>query len=227
MGFAIAGAVLTVLASAAAPPQPPNRIAANEASAIGALRRIAAAQERFKAAVDIDTNCDGVGEYGFLAELGGTKPMRVENGCTPAAGTHLLSPPVLRSALGTIELGCVEYHGYLFQMWLPDSIRAGIREDGTGGCAAAPFPDSATGAHLWCCYAWPIEYNHTGKRAFFINQRGAVLEYSNQGPLQFSGRTPYFDLPWFDEAYSVQNDMGSPVRIGIPNANGSIWRPVP
>jgi heterodisulfide reductase subunit A-like polyferredoxin len=74
--FTIAGVALAILASAAAPTQVPNQIAADEADAIEALRSIAAAQAEFKADVDIDTNCDGVGEYGYLAEMAGTRPMR-------------------------------------------------------------------------------------------------------------------------------------------------------
>jgi hypothetical protein len=228
-GVTIAGTVLALLASAAAPAQFPNQIPANEAAAIEALRMIAAAQERFKSDADVETNCDGVGEYGYFAELGGTRPMRVGAGCMPAAGggADFLNPPLLRRALGTVTEGCVLYHGYLFQMWLPDAGCCGIREDGPGGCEAAPFPDPVEGAHLWCCYAWPLKYSRTGKRAFFINQRGAVLQYSNRSLTPLSGRSQFATVPWFDEAYSIPNDMGSPVRIGIPNANGSTWWPVP
>jgi hypothetical protein len=83
---------------------------------------------------------------------------------------------------------------------------------------------------MWCCYAWPINYDHTGRRAFFINQRGDILQYSNRSASPLSGISsppPYSNLrPYFDEAYSVPNDMGSPLRIGVPNANGSVWYPV-
>jgi hypothetical protein len=231
-GFGIAGVLLGILASAAAPPPVPNRIAVNEAAAIDALRRIAGAQERLQAAADVETNCDGLGEYGFFAELGGTVPMRVSVACVPAAGgpADMLSPPLLRSALGTVTEGCVLYRGYLFQMWLADATWngrvLGVREDGSGGCQAGGFPDPVNGARLWCCYAWPLDYNHSGKRAFFINQRGAVLEYSNRSLTPWSGRSPSWSVPYFDEAYSVPDDMGSPLRIGIPNASGSVWWPV-
>jgi hypothetical protein len=77
---------------------------------------------------------------------------------------------------------------------------------------------------MWCCYAWPVSYDHTGRRAFFINQRGEVLEYANRRYYPFSGLSAG---PPFDDAYSVVGDMGSPLRIGILNGNGSIWWPVP
>jgi hypothetical protein len=235
-----AAVVLASLAPAAAPAQSPDSIGANESTAIETLRAIAAAQERFKAGAHIDTNCDGVGEYGFFAELAGSLPMRVGSGgdpCVPFAGSppdDLLFRPLLRSSFGYVRYSCVRHSGYIFQVWLPAATVGGhvnaVREDNTGGKMAAPFPDPVNGAHLWCGYAWPVDYGHTGRRAFFVNQRGEVLEYSNRRPHPFSGLPilpPYDNGPWFDEAYSVPGDMGSPPRIGILNANRTIWRPVP
>lgn len=240
VGLTVTAIALAILASAALPTPVPDRIATNEAAAIDALRTIAAAQVEFKAAVDIDTNCDGVGEYGYFAELAGSQPMRVAYPSSPCVaqagsmGIDNLNPPLLRSVFGRVEHTCISHRGYLFQMWLPDRT-AGVhtgafREDWTGGKQAAPFPDPINGARMWCCYAWPISYNRTGQRAFFINQRGVVLGYSNRSTSPLSGYDPprpwnYYG-PYFDEAYSVSGDMGSPVRIGIPNANGSVWWPV-
>ena len=38
----------------------------------------------------------------------------------------------------------------------------------------------------WSCYAWPLEYGWTAKRAFFINQSGDTLVTVNQEG-RFSG----------------------------------------
>jgi hypothetical protein len=232
-GLALAATALALLASAAVPTQAPNRIAANEAAAIEALRMIAAAQNRLKAAVDVDTDCDGVGEYGYLAELAGTQPMRVcADGGKPAAGTlaDILNPPLLRGEFGALRNSSASYRGYLFVMWLPSQTWggrvSGVLEDYYGGKLGAPFPDPSNGAQMWCCYAWPMRYDHTGKRAFFINQRGEVLEYSNRRVHPWSGWDWHYYVPYFDEAYSVPDDMSSPLRIGVPNANGSVWWPV-
>jgi hypothetical protein len=235
-----AAVVLASLSPAAAPAQSPDTIGANEATAIETLRAIATVQERFKAGAHIDTNCDGVGEYGYFAELAGTRAMRVGSGgdpCVPFAGSppdDLLFRPFLRSSFGSVRYSCIRYSGYVFQMWLPSTRAAGhitaVQEDNTGGKMAAPFPDPVNGAQMWCCYAWPVDYGHTGRRAFFINQRSDVLEYSNRRLAPFSGfpaLPPYDNRPWFDEAYSVVGDMGSPPRIGIPNANRTVWWPVP
>jgi len=238
--IAIAAAVLASLAPAAVPPQIANSIARNEATAIESLRTIAAAQARFKGGAHIDTNCDGVGEYGYFGELAGTVPMRISvgNPCIPGAGSppdDNLFRPLLRSAFGAVRYSCVAHRGYIFQMWLPDRTNGNlpipaVREDRSGGKLAAPFPDPVHGAQMWCCYAWPVEYDRTGRRAFFIDQRGDVLEYSNRSANPFSGfpaLPTYENGPPFDEAYSVPGDMGSPPRIGVPNAHGSIWWVVP
>ncbi len=230
-----AALVLAMFTSAAMYTQMPNSIATNEAAAISTMRSIAAVQTAFKTALDIDTNCDGVGEYGYFAELAGLAPMRIgvvaPVSCVPAAGgaANFLAPPLLRFPFGMVMGSCVAHQGYLFQMWLPDMQAGGAvgarAEDWFGGKAAAPFPDSITGGQFWCCYAWPISYNQTGRRAFVINQRGHMLGYANQSPSPFSGR---FNSPPFDEAYVVADDMSSPLRIGLAGGHsGSVWRPVP
>jgi Protein of unknown function (DUF2950) len=212
-----------------------ERISTNEASAIDALRAIAEAQERFKAAVHVDTNCDGEGEYGYFAEIAGSLVLRatVGNPCQPAAGRSpddLLLRPLLRRPFGIVRQSSISYRGYLFMMWLPRQEIAGkvtaCCEDFGGGKMAAPFPDPVEGARMWCCYAWPAAYDLTGRRAFFVDQRGQVLECGNRSASPFSGRT-LSPRPEFDEAYSIPGDMSSPLRIGIPNASGTIWSLVP
>lgn len=226
-----AAIVLAMFASAATPTLSPSGIDANEAEAIATLRSIAAAQLAFKAAVDLDTNCDGMGEYGYFGELAGAVPMRVCTAGHPDSGVYgvdELDPPLLRSRLGNVFGGCVEYHGYLFQLRLPGpkvgGAVNGIDEDWTGGKLAGPYPDPGNGGRMWCCYAWPIVYDQTGRGAFVINQRGRVFRYANRNPSPFSGLS---NTPSFDEAFLVPYDMSSPLRIGIAGgAAGSVWWPV-
>jgi hypothetical protein len=113
------------------PTPSPTDIAVNEAKAIATLRSIAVAQTAFKLAVDIDTNCDAVGEYGYFAELAGTVPMRVAvpGSCVPTNGVwggDELDPPLLRSPLGRVMGNCVSFQGYRFQMWLPKPEFGGL-----------------------------------------------------------------------------------------------------
>ena len=213
--------------------QPPSNIAANEAAAIATLRVIAAAEARVKADGTIDTNCDGVGEYGYLAELAGTVPKRVceygYDGGEPAAGalqSDLIARPLLRAKLGHMRFSSVIDSGYRFMLWLPDSTSNGevaaFREDFLGGKQAAPFPDPRNGAGLWCSYAWPVEAGVTGTRAFFVNQAGIVLQCDNNGPFPFSGQYRY---PEFGEALQRTRDMSSDLRIGPPagGAHDTVW----
>ena len=212
------------------------RIAAHESEAVRTLRRIAAAEALFKAADDVDSECDGIGEYGYMAELAGSAPMRIGNSngqgnpCSPGAGApafDTLDPPLLRGSFGTLVGHCALHDGYEFEIWLPNhpigGVVPGIEEDFTGGKLGAPFPDPANGARMWCCYAWPIHYQQTGLSAFFIDQRGIVLGCRNASPTPFDGLNV---RPNFDEVFSTQGDMSSPLLIGTPNARGNVWRPV-
>jgi hypothetical protein len=208
----------------------------NEAVAIRTLERIAAAEQAFRDAIDVDTNCDRQGEYGYFAELAGTRPMRVSSNCQPAAGSpaDVLAHPLLPSVFGqspgpeTFQGFLVPYKGYYFQVWLAGPTVAGlvsaVREDLDGGKAAAPFPDPLNGARFWISYAWPIEHGTSGVRAFCVNQRGFVLECANDSAAPFDG---LHGMPWFDEALSGVADLGSPIRVGIPGgANSTVWQPV-
>lgn len=225
---------LALFSSPALSKQLPSAIAGNELETILALRQIAAAQSAFQQAVEIDSDCDRIGEFGFFAELAGTQPMRVgiPGMGVPAPGVwgvDELSPPLLRSYFGVVRASSTRHSGYDFQMWLPGPQIGGkvgaIEEDCFGGKLAGPFPASNTGAKHWCCYAWPETYGLTGRAAYFINEHGQVFRCSNRSVTPFTGGT---NTPRFDEAFQVAGDMSSPIRVGIPGgAAGSRWNLVP
>ena len=223
-------AAIAMLASATAPAPVPQSHGDKEAQAIAALQTIAAAQAQLKADVDIDTDCDGVGEYGYFAELAGTMPLRVSDQCMPAAGSSadILTPPLLETSYGMVSHRFILRGGYIFQMWLPYWTAGGlvpaVAEDLSGGKAAAPFPESHNGGRLWCCYAWPIKYSDTTRRAFFVNQSGEVFQTWGNPRYPFSGMSRW---PLFDSAYMVPGTMGTPVRIGTADACGTIWLRLP
>ena len=224
--------IIAIVSSLAVPKLLAARVSADEAAAISTLRTISSAQGQVKSSGAIDTDGDGTGEYGYFAEMAGTKPLRISNAGVPAAGnnpTDLLKPAVLSSAFGTVTASLVSRSGYDFKMWLPGAtaggLTPGIAEDLTGGKAAAPFPDSNNCEILWCCYAWPMQTNGAGNRAFCINQEGDMLQCLNRNPTPYSGTTK---TPAFDEAYKVLGDMGSGLRIGAPAGghDNTIWVPV-
>jgi prepilin-type N-terminal cleavage/methylation domain-containing protein len=219
-------AIIAIIASIAIPKLMSARLAANEAAAIATLRSISSAEAQIQSSGSIDTDADGAGEYGYFGELSGANPMRVSAAGLPAAGAaaDILVPSILPSAFGVVQNSFVSRSGYYFQIWLPNNVFVGIAEDPAGGKAGAPFPDSNNGEIIWACYAWPVGYNQTGNRAFFVNQEGDLLQCNNRqaaGPMT-STTTP----PAFNEAY-IGADMSTGIRVGVAGgALGTIWTPV-
>jgi len=255
-GFAMAKLVLTLGMGAvfvtivwpqqAGVPKPPTAlITSNERAAIAALRSIASAQALLASSVAIDTDDDGVGEYGYLGELAGTARLRIYDPVfdSPDIGPNVLSTPLLPPAFGNIHLDAngenvVQVQGYLFKMFLPDVPNLhdvdGIAEDGppgVGGSSGAIFPDPDAGEALWCCYAWPVEDQVTGHRAFFVNQEGRVLQSGNDGrSLVYEGlvRPPAFDAAYSNKPAFPNGLTGMGAPLGNPprwSGDGNRWTP--
>ncbi len=78
------------------------------------------------------------------------------------------------------------------------------------------------GRELLACYAWPISYEGTGKRAFFVNQSGQILVCSNQ-------RTHYSGTGNFPPRNAALAP-GSPITmngrlaINMIGYDGNFWR---
>ena len=218
-------AIIAIIAAVAIPKLISARLAANEAAAIATLRTISTAEAQFRSTSCVDTDGDGAGEHGYLAELAGVVPMRHCILGAPAAGgpTDFLMPSILPPAMGLVQGGLVSRSGYYFQMWLPDATYAGIPEMPNGGCTAAPFPDPNNGEVAWACYAWPMEAGGTGNRAFFVNQEGDLLQCLNRTATPFDGAVT---TPIASEAYTTPNDISSALRIGTASPTGNIWVPM-
>jgi prepilin-type N-terminal cleavage/methylation domain-containing protein len=224
-------AIIAIIASIAIPKLMSARLAANESAAISTLRSIASAQAQIQSASSIDTDGDGGGEYAFFGELAGTDPLRVYDSAndTVAAGAavDILSPSMLSNAFGNITNSVVTRSGYAFQMFLPaataSGATAGVAEAATGG-SSATFPDPDNCEILWACYAWPLDYQKTGNRVFFINQEGDLLSMNNRLTTPYSGATGGPDV---DAAFSVADDMGSPLGVnGTAAIDTGIWTAV-
>ncbi|MCC6490197.1 MAG: prepilin-type N-terminal cleavage/methylation domain-containing protein [Candidatus Hydrogenedentes bacterium] len=76
-------AIIAIIAAIAIPNLLRSRMSANEASASGAIRTISTAEIAFQTAAFVDSNGDGMGDYGTLAQLGdpdggGTTPAFVD-----------------------------------------------------------------------------------------------------------------------------------------------------
>ena len=223
-------AIIAIIASIAIPKLMSARLAANEAAAIATLRSISSAQAQIQSSGSIDTDADGAGEYGYFAELAGSVAMRTSVAGAPAPGTpaDILNPSILPNAFGTVAGSLVQRSGYYFQMWLPDAAFAGVAEDAAGGKTGAPYPDSNNGEIMWCCYAWPVDLNSTGNRAFFVNQEGDLLQCQNRQTNQFTADGVITGhAPGFDEVYNTATDMSSGLRVGTAGGtDATIWTPV-
>ncbi len=235
-------AIIAIIASIAIPKLMSARISANENAAIATLRSIASAQAQLESSCAIDTDADGGGEFGCFGELAGTAPLRVYNAGAdaPGAGANPLDPAILPTAMGDIIAtiganGVIERSGYHYMMFLPlatpggGGAIAGLGEDQTAGIGgyAAAFPDPDNGEILWCCYAWPVETQKTGNRAFMINQEGDLVQclLTNAGTIYDSATAT---IPTFGAAYNnaVGNDMGEELGIramGNVSNDNNIW----
>jgi prepilin-type N-terminal cleavage/methylation domain-containing protein len=241
-------AIIAIIASIAIPKLMSARISANENAAIATLRSIASAQAQLQSSCAIDTDADGGGEYGFFGELAGTADMRVfdlASGDPAILGGAILDPAILPTAFGNVEQDAggqcvVARAGYYFTIYLPDATAAGdiqaIPETGAvgvGGSAGAPFPDSNNCEVIWACYAWPIEPESTGNRAFFINQEGDLLQtLNNTGAAQtivlYQGlvSVPAFDAAMDVSGASALTGMGANLGIsaqGLVAGDGNVW----
>lgn len=161
----IVTALIAVIASIAVPNLLSSKLISNETAAIATMRAISSAQFQFQTSSILDMNNDGGSEFGTLRELGGLEAVR---GTAAPLAIGLLS----KSAAITDPTGGVTLKGYRFRMFLPAADGAGVVATGAN---AAQF-DAGLSQRYWTCLAWPLVQGQSGKRAFFINQQGVLLE---------------------------------------------------
>jgi prepilin-type N-terminal cleavage/methylation domain-containing protein len=215
--------LIATLSSIAIPNLLAARLTANETAAIATLRAISAAQAQVQASGAIDANGNGAGEYGFFGELTGRVGLRDRSG-TP--GPELLAPQVLSSSFANITSmppivgGVVSRSGYVFRMLLPRANGIGLPESGAGGVGPSA-PDPAQSENFWCCYAWPVMYANTGRRAFFINQTGDILSTRN-ATRRYSGPTSF---PRFQSAFATLGlpGMSDTIAANTTGRDGQFW----
>jgi prepilin-type N-terminal cleavage/methylation domain-containing protein len=220
-------AVIAVVSAIAIPQLQAARVTANESSAIATLRSLASAQAQVSTSGAIDTDADGRGEYAYFAELAGAVPARVGVAGVAVAGApgiDEIAPACLSAAFANVAGGVVTKSGYAFRVWLAGptvgaSVPA-IPEDPTGGKLLGPFPDPDNAETFWCAYAWPVALGETGRSTYFISSDGQTLTYRNNGALRYTG---VLGGPDYDAAYTLPDDISSPVALGAPGADGNVW----
>jgi prepilin-type N-terminal cleavage/methylation domain-containing protein len=212
-------AIIAIIAAIAIPNLLSARLSANESNAISTLRNMVTAQAQFQSSGAIDQDQDGTGEYGSFGELSG-KTNLIRGG---VGVNSPLNPPILPATFQSISAqGYATKSGYYFVMFLPNNAAApqGLKDNAGGGANAAVDPNNCEA--MWCCYAWPIEINVTGNRAFFVNQRGEILQ-TKMGTLQYNGTG---SVPLFSAAFTAA-DMSSPVALPPAVAvDANVWTPL-
>ena len=147
------------------------RIQRQEAAALESLRRLGTAQIRAQTEVRIDVDNDGNGEFGYIAELSGEVLPRGRE------RRKRDQKPLLTSEWD-IDKGRAAHQGYVFRVWLPDRDLLPVAEGEGGGEGERPAGPK-TSSVMWLAYAWPLENEVTGRRAFCINQDGVIFATDN------------------------------------------------
>jgi prepilin-type N-terminal cleavage/methylation domain-containing protein len=211
-------AIIAIIAAIAIPNLLSARLSANESNAISTLRNLVTSQAQFQSASNMDEDQDGTGEYGSFGELSGLSNLQ-RNGIGLAAP---LNPPILPATFQTIDAnGYATKSGYLFVVFLPNNGTPVLGlQDVAGGGPGAADPDNCES--MWCAYAWPIDLGTTGNRAFFVNQRGEILQ-SKMNAAQYTGAAAG---PLYSAAFSAAG-MQSPVALPpAAGVDGNDWTPL-
>jgi hypothetical protein len=138
----------------------------DEVHAAEVLRLVAVAQARLKHDGARDTNGDGVGEYGFLADLGRPGP----------DGESYLARAFPTPPQGSVA----KVDGFYVTVLLPDREGKAVSSD----LPAAVDPELS--ARTFLAMAWPISAGRTGYRAYAVNHELMVTEHENADG-EFSG----------------------------------------
>jgi len=101
--------IIAVVAAIALPNLISARLSSNETAAIATLRAIISAQSLFQGRALADSDNDGLGEFGTLAEMCGAVPVR--------GMTAVVQPPILSGEFRTINAsGEAARSGYQYRL---------------------------------------------------------------------------------------------------------------
>jgi prepilin-type N-terminal cleavage/methylation domain-containing protein len=213
-------AIIAIIAAIAVPNLLSSRLAANESNAISTLRNLVSAQAQFQTTGAVDDDLDGTGEYGSFAEMSGQSNLNTR--ASGAGLTAALDPPILGATFQNVDANSrVNKSGYLFQVWLPDVSGVGQTEAASGAGGNTSW-DADNCEIFWSCYGFPIDDGTTGNRAFFVNQRGEIVQ-TKMTAVTYNRATG----PVWNAALAGGTTMGDPLGIGSANAvDGNTWTAV-
>jgi hypothetical protein len=188
----------------------------NECAAITALKWLSSSEAQAQAAAVIDVDHNAVGEYGFFAELAGTTGLRSDE--QGGVGKTRIAPRILGRDFANVVGSRIVHHGYVFQVFLPDSSGRPTAEAATGGAAGVAI-DAKKAASLWCCYAWPASPD-SGKSVYFIDQGGDILHCRNGAGYFGFDKAP---LPNAARAAGSTGAMDSKIAVNAAGLDGETW----
>jgi hypothetical protein len=71
---------------------------------------------------------------------------------------------------------------------------------------------------VWCAYAWPETIGDTGRRAFFVNQAGDVMQSANEKAKWEGEKGPPGNAAFVGAGITGQ------VAVGTAGRDGEIWK---
>jgi len=174
------------------------------------------AQIKGRQAAEVDQDGDGIGEHGFLGELAGNADLR------DPGGVRRANPAYLPLALQTDANGNASSSGYLLTVYLPDGNNAALGEAGNVGVGGVQVNAADAQESTYVCYAWPLQNDRTGSRAFVVIETGEIY-HTNMVASTYDGTN---SIPQANAVY-VGNPLASSLGVGpaaVAN-DGNIWVP--
>lgn len=186
------------------------RLSANENAASGTLRSLLTIQEEFRLSCQVDQDNDKVGEYGFIQELVGVSKVRSNK----IVGNRFLHPQLGTTA--TQANGISTVSGYCYVCYLP-SAQEYLKE--TSPIKNIKLSQNAIDLQEkdFLIYAWPANYGTSGKKAYVVSSKGAIL-YSVNSKTCYSGTTK---MPNFNSALTKNKNVWE-LKPGI-GFDGENW----
>ncbi len=218
-------AIIAVIAAIAIPNMMAARLGSNESAAIASLKSIVSAQAVTRTTAVIDQDVDGLGEYGWFAEMGGLIQVRTNTG--PNNGP-LMRPSSIAESLALVNgAGIVNKSGYFYRLALPSAGGAPVIENANGGSPTGEDPDLCEST--WIAYAWPSNFANSGRRAFVVSQAGDICQTDNLGGggvYQGTANMPAPDAAIESGATGTITGRISLSNLPAPAVDGKTWKPV-
>lgn len=225
-------AIIAIVAAIAIPNLLSAKLSSNETSAIATLRNLVSAQATLGVSSRIDADGDGKGEYGTFLEMSGVVGVRKGfNPGTPASSDFsakgsAMSPAPLSASFASVDpVGFASKSGFAYMIFLPDSTATAGFVHETGPAASAGFGGGSgkVGVDLsetnWCAYAQPMQFGSTGNRRFFTNQKGDLLQSTNDR-FKYSGVNTAIN----GNSAFTGSGITAAAAIGTQGQDGDTWK---